>query len=386
MAFVVHAVDPASKARAGSLALNHGTVETPCFMPVGTNATVKAMATADLEELGVRLILGNTYHLLLRPGPDVVRAAGGLHRFMGWPHNLLTDSGGYQVFSLARLRRIEEGGVSFRSHLDGSSRHLSPEDVVDLEVLAYGSDVAMPLDVCTPPGIPRAEAEEALGLTTRWLARSRDRWRSLEAPLKGELFGIMQGNFHRDLREQSAAQIASLDLPGYAIGGLSVGEEFAVFRDFTHLSASLLPADKPRYLMGIGTPAYVLEAIEAGIDLFDCVFPTRAARNALVFTPDGPLNLRLEANRDDFGPIDPSCRCTACRTHSRAYLRHLFKAKEILAAMLATRHNLAFLASLVSGAREAIVERRFAAFKRGFLSRYGERAPRSQSGPEAAEI
>jgi queuine tRNA-ribosyltransferase len=386
MAFTVAAVDRGSAARAGSLSLNHGTVETPCFMPVGTNATVKAMSVADLEELGVRLILGNAYHLLLRPGPDVIRAAGGLHRFMGWPHDILTDSGGYQIMSLASLRRLEEDGVSFRSHLDGSSRRLRPEDVIDLEVLAYGSDVLMPLDVCTPPGITRGEAEEALELTTRWLARSRDRWRSVEAPLKGELFGIMQGNFHRDLRERSAAGITALDLPGYAIGGLSVGEEFAVFREFTHLSAGLLPADKPRYLMGIGTPAYVLEAVEAGVDLFDCVFPTRTARNALVFTLDGPLNLRLEANREDFGPIDPSCRCTACRAHSRAYLRHLFKAKEILAAMLATRHNLAFLATMVRGARSAILEGRFSAFKRAFLSRYGERHPGSQSGPEPAEI
>jgi queuine tRNA-ribosyltransferase len=386
MGFTLSAADRGSAARAGSLSLNHGTVETPCFMPVGTNATVKAMSVGDLEDLGVRLILGNTYHLLLRPGPDVIEAAGGLHRFMGWPHNLLTDSGGYQVFSLAPFRSIEEAGVSFRSHLDGSSRRLTPEDVVDLEALVYGSDVLMPLDVCTPPGIARGEAEAALELTTRWLARSRHRWRSLEAPLKGDLFGIMQGNFHRDLRERSAAGIVALDLPGYAIGGLSVGEEFAVFRDFTHLSAGLLPADRPRYLMGIGTPAYILEAIDAGVDLFDCVFPTRTARNALVFTPDGPLNLRLEANREDFRPIDPSCRCTACRAHSRAYLRHLFKAKEILAAMLATRHNLAFLSVMVRGARAAILEGRFTAFKRAFLSRYGDRQPAPQSGAEPAEI
>jgi queuine tRNA-ribosyltransferase len=386
MAFTISAVDRGSAARAGSLALNHGTVETPCFMPVGTNATVKAMSVGDLEDLGVRLILGNTYHLLLRPGPDVIKAAGGLHRFMGWPHDILTDSGGYQVFSLAQFRRLEEGGASFRSHLDGSFRHLSPEDVVDLEVLVCGSDVAMPLDVCTPPGIPRAEAEEALALTTRWLRRSRDRWRSLEAPMKGDLFGIMQGNFHRDLRERSAADMAALDLPGYAIGGLSVGEEFAVFREFAHLAAGLLPADRPRYLMGIGTPDYVLEAIEAGVDLFDCVFPTRTARNALVFTPDGPLNLRLKSNRDDFGPIDPACRCTACRSHTRAYLRHLFKAKEILAAMLATRHNLAFLGGMVRDARLAIIEGRFTEFKRALLSRYGARPQGSQSGSEPAEI
>lgn len=377
MPFELRASDSHSRARTGALALNHGTVATPCFMPVGTNATVKAMTTRALEELGISLILGNTYHLYLRPGAEVIRAAGGLHRFMSWRHSILTDSGGYQVFSLAPLRTMEEAGVSFRSHLDGSTCRLTPEEVVDLQVFCYGSDVLMPLDVCTPPGIERGEAEDAMRLTSRWLKRSRDRWRSAEAPLKGELFGIMQGNFHRDLRQESAAQMSALDLPGYAIGGLSVGEEFAVFQDFCHYTASLLPPEKPRYLMGIGTPEYVLEAIEAGVDLFDCVFPTRTARNALVMTAEGPLNLRLERNRDDLGPIDPGCRCGTCREHSRAYLRHLFKAREILAPVLATIHNLAFTQQLVRDARQAIAEGRFASFKASFLDIYrrGGRAP-----------
>jgi queuine tRNA-ribosyltransferase len=368
---------PGTEARLGTLALNHGTVETPCFMPVGTNATVKAMTARDLEQLGIRLILGNTYHLYLRPGPDVIRAAGGLHRFMGWQHNILTDSGGYQVFSLAPLRTIDAKGVTFKSHLDGSVRHLSPEEVVDLQALCYGSDVLMPLDVCTAPGIPRDEAEEAMRTTSRWLERSAARWREADPAMpKGELFGIMQGNFHRDLREQSARQIAALDLPGYAIGGLSVGEEFEVFRDFTHFTAGLLPRDRPRYLMGIGTPEYVLEAIDAGIDLFDCVFPTRTARNALALTLDGPLNLRLERNRDDFRPIEPECGCSTCRDHSRSYLRHLFKAREILAAMLATRHNLAFIGRLIADARLAVAQGRFPAFKAAFLERYRGGDPR----------
>jgi queuine tRNA-ribosyltransferase len=373
MPFALSLTDAASGARLGSLALGHGTVSTPCFMPVGTNATVKAMRTADLETIGVNLILGNAYHLYLRPGAEVIDGAGGLHAFMGWPHNILTDSGGYQVFSLAAFRTVEEQGVAFRSHIDGSSHRLSPEDVVAFECL-LGSDVLMPLDVCTAPGITRAEAEQALRLTARWLERSRAAWlegrRSRERASRGELFGIMQGNFFKDLRSESAARTIECDLPGYAIGGLSVGEEFAVFQDLLHHSAALLPVDKPRYLMGIGTPAYILEAVEAGIDMFDCVFPTRTARNAQVFTADGPLALRNEKYRLDFRPIDEECRCPTCEVHTRAYLRHLFKAREIQAAVLATMHNLAFLQSLIHSIRSAIGRGAFSAFKREFLDRY----------------
>ncbi len=373
MPFTVTATDPGCPARLGMLALGRGTVQTPCFMPVGTNATVKAMRTADLEALGVNLILSNAYHLYLRPGSEVIGAAGGLHAFMGWPHNILTDSGGYQVFSLAQFRTVEEEGVAFRSHIDGSSHRLRPEDVVAFECL-LGSDVLMPLDVCTPPGISPEEAREAMLRTVRWLARSREHWLGScaargPAP-RGELFGIVQGNFFTELRTESAARTVEVDLPGYAIGGLSVGEEFPMFRDLLHHTAELLPRDKPRYLMGIGTPPYILEAIEAGIDMFDCVLPTRTARNAQVFTPDGPIALRNEKFRLDFRPIDAECRCPTCTVHSRAYLRHLFKAKEIEAAVLATVHNLAFLQALVRGARAAIAKGDFPAYKRTFLARY----------------
>ena len=361
--------DRGSGARTGLLALNHGTVKTPCFMPVGTNASVKAMKNRDLEEMGISLILGNTYHLSLRPGAEAIGLAGGLHSFMGWKRNILTDSGGYQIFSLAPFRKIEEGGARFKSHIDGSQHVLTPERVIELQT-AFGSDIMMPLDVCTAPGISRQEARDALLLTTRWLARSKTAWEGLAAPMQGRLFGIMQGNFHRDLRTESAEGILALDLPGYAIGGLSVGEEFPVFQEFLRHSAGLLPADKPRYLMGIGTPRYILEAVEAGIDLFDCVFPTRTARNALVFTCDGPLSLRAEKNKLDFGPLDPQCACETCRNHSRGYLRHLFKAREIQAAVLATGHNLFFIQDLIRGIQRAIEEDSFPAFKDRFLSRY----------------
>jgi len=367
--FTVERRDPGCRARTGSLPLNHGTVATPAFMPVGTNASVKAIRHDGLEEMGVNLILGNTYHLYLRPGKEVIEAAGGLHHFMGWRHNLLTDSGGYQIFSLASFRTVEEEGVAFRSHIDGSAHRLSPADVVDMQG-ALGSDVLMPLDECTAPDIPRASAEEAVRRTSAWLRQSRDRWRERREAVPGLLFGIMQGNFFRDLRERSAREIAEIDLPGYAIGGLSVGEEFSRFRDFLHFSAELLPPGKPKYLMGIGTPAYILEAVEAGIDLFDCVYPTRTARNAQVLTRDGPLSMRNERFRTDMDPIDAECRCYTCRNHSRAYLRHLFKAKEIQAAVLATCHNLSFIQSLVRETRDAVAHGDFPRFKRTFLSRY----------------
>jgi len=367
--FTVAHRDGASCARTGSLALDHGTVSTPCFMPVGTNGSVKAIRNDGLEALGINLILGNTYHLYLRPGTEVIGTAGGLREFMGWQHNILTDSGGYQVFSLASFRTVEEEGVSFRSHIDGSAHRLTPSDVIDVQGV-LGSDVLMPLDECTAPGIDRPLAEQAVRRTSAWLRQSARRWRERREKIRGHLFGIMQGNFYEELRRRSAQEMIELDLPGYAIGGLSVGEEFSRFRDFVHLAAGLLPADTPRYLMGIGTPAYILEAVDAGIDLFDCVYPTRTARNAQVLTRDGPISLRNERFRSDFSPIEPECRCYTCRNHSRAYLRHLFKAREIQAAVLATSHNLAFIQGLVRGVREAIARREFPQFKRAFLSRY----------------
>ena len=362
--------DPLGPARAGFLDLPHGRVETPVFMPVGTNATVKAIDPEGLEELGVQIILANAYHLYLRPGAEVIRSAGGLHAFMGWRRNILTDSGGYQIFSLASLRRITEEGAEFRSHLDGSARRLTPEEVVAFQQL-LGSDVLMPLDICTPPGIGEPEARQAVERTLAWAERSLAAWKSGKAERPGgQLFGIVQGNFFPALRRQSAERTAELDFPGLAIGGLSVGESFEVFRDLLALTAEKLPADRPRYLMGVGTPEYILEAVGNGIDMMDCVFPTRTARNAQAFTRRGTLNLRNEVHRLASEPIDPGCSCPTCRRHSRSYLRHLFKSREILAAMLATRHNLHFLQALMQDIRQAIREGRFSSFKRSFLETY----------------
>jgi queuine tRNA-ribosyltransferase len=353
------------------LELSHGPVSTPVFMPVGTNASVKAVTNEQLQQLGINLILGNTYHLFLRPGLEVLERSGGLHGFMSWPHNILTDSGGFQIFSLAPFRKVEEKGVIFRSHIDGSRFQLTPEDVVDIQRV-LGSDILMPLDICTPPGIGEAEALEAVDLTTRWAGRSAERWMETDPASRGQLFGIIQGNFYAHLRRRSARQLLELDLPGYAIGGLSVGESFAVFRDFLAVSAGLIPERYPRYLMGIGTPEYILEAVEQGIDMFDCVFPTRTARNAQAFTSRGPLSLKSEARKLDQQPIDPECSCGTCRSYSRAYLRHLFKTKEILAAVLTTQHNLAFIQSLVAAIRLSIQEGRFRTFKKEYLKRYGD--------------
>lgn len=372
------AKDPATRARTGSVELPHGRVPTPCFMPVGTNATVKAIATESLEEIGFPIILANTYHLFLRPGPELIRDSGGLHGFSGWRGNFLTDSGGFQVFSLSPFRKIVEEGVRFRSHIDGSERFLSPEIAVDSQV-AFNSDVQMQLDVCSSHGAERKEAERALRLTTDWARRAKARW--LEARgegYPGSLFGIVQGNFFEDLRARSAAEILELDLPGVAIGGLSVGEPFELFSSFLASTARLLPEDKPRYLMGIGTPEYILEAVENGIDLFDCVFPTRTARNGLLFTARGPIAIKKAAYERDFGPPDPACGCRVCRNHSRSYLRHLYRNGEILYAMLATHHNLQFLDELVRGIRASIEAGRFPEFKKNFLETYraGQAGPR----------
>jgi queuine tRNA-ribosyltransferase len=365
--FTVRSRDAACRARTGLLALGHGCVETPAFMPVGTNATVKAIRLEELEAMGTRLVLSNSYHLYLRPGMEVIRACGGLHAFMAWDHNILTDSGGFQVFSLAPFRKVREQGVVFQSHLDGSRHELSPEDVVDIQRV-LGSDILMPLDVCTPAGIGEQEAARAMELTTRWAQRSLQRWK--DGPPCGYLFGILQGNVFPALRLESARQLLELRFPGYAIGGLSVGEPFEVFQETLALTSMAIPDDHPRYLMGVGTPQYILEAVEQGIDLFDCVFPTRTARNAQGFTARGPRSLKTQDLRLDTGPLDPDCPCGVCRRYPRAYLRHLFKTHEILAAMLTTYHNLFFLRRLVERSREAIVARRFPAFKREFLALY----------------
>ena len=364
--FTVLSKDAATKARCGLLHLPHGDVETPVFMPVGTNGTVKAISHETLETLGFSLILGNTYHLYLRPGMEVMKKFGGLHRFSTWKKNILTDSGGFQIFSLAPFRKIRPEGVRFRSHIDGSYHELSPERVMEIQ-RTLGSDILMPLDVCTSPGITFREAEKACNITTIWAKRSKQAWESIEGPYDGKLFGIVQGNFFKDLRKRSSEELGALDLPGYAIGGLSVGEEYEVFLDYLTSTAEHLPTEKPHYLMGIGTPEYILAAVENGIDMFDCVFPTRIARNGTVFTSTGRIALKKDFHASSEEPIDSACGCWVCGTYSRGYLRHLFKCQEILGPMLATHHNLAYLKSFVDRIRESIHTKTFSGFKKSFL-------------------
>lgn len=363
--------DLSSKARTGIMQLPHGSVETPVFMPVGTNGTVKAITVEDLHEIGFQIILSNTYHLYLRPGTDVIGASGGLHRFMNWDKNILTDSGGFQVFSLAPFRKITEAGAKFRSHIDGSYHLLSPERVVEIQSI-LGSDIQMQLDVCTSWGTEYKEAEKALKITDNWLKRAKMTWTSIinEGVYEGKLFAIVQGNFYKDLRERSAESVIAANTPGIAIGGLSVGEPFDVFAEYLAFTTALLPQNKPRYVMGIGTPEFILEAIGEGIDMFDCVFPTRTARNGLLFTKNGPITIKKEKYEYDFNPIDPECTCKVCRNYSRSYMRHLYRTGEILSSILASYHNLYFLHDLVKKARQAINEDRYDQFKKEFLSSY----------------
>ncbi|HBK58738.1 MAG TPA: tRNA guanosine(34) transglycosylase Tgt [Spirochaetaceae bacterium] len=363
--------DASCRARTGMLSLPHGDVPTPAFMPVGTNATVKAVESKDIEEMGFSIILANTYHLFLRPGPDIIAAAGGLHGFTGWKKNFLTDSGGFQVFSLPQFRKIVDEGVHFKSHIDGSSHMLSPEKVVDIQV-AFNSDIQMALDICTPWGENEKKAYRATMLTYEWAKRAKDRWLlQRDRGYHGYLFGIVQGNFYRALRELSAAQITSLDFPGIAIGGLSIGEPKDSYIEYLEYTSALLPQDKPHYLMGIGTPDYIIEAVRNGIDIFDCVYPTRTARNGLLFTSKGQITIKKAMYRDDFLPVDPECTCRVCRTYSRAYLHHLFRNNEILYSMLASQHNLHFMAQFIQDIRRAIEEDRFTSFAHDFLNMYG---------------
>ncbi|MCL1929260.1 MAG: tRNA guanosine(34) transglycosylase Tgt [Treponema sp.] len=368
--FTINHTDSASRARRGTLSLNHGLVETPVFMPVGTNGTVKALTNEDLEEIGFSIILANTYHLYLRPGMEVIEKAGGLRNFTQWKKNYLTDSGGFQIFSLSPFRKITEEGATFRSHIDGSSHLLTPEKAVEIQ-MTLNSDIQMQLDVCTPWETPKKEAQTALEITNRWLQRAYNSWQcSADNGYSGSLFSIVQGNFYPELRRESAAKTLEYDTPGIAIGGLSVGEPAEIFREYLHFTSCLLPDKKPRYVMGIGTPEYILWAIEEGIDMFDCVFPTRVGRNGLVLTHDGPVSIKKAQNTESFLPIDSSCSCKVCKTYSRAYMRHLFKTREILCSMLASYHNLYFLNNLVLESRTAISENRFMDFKKEFLRRY----------------
>lgn len=358
------------KARTGTLHLPHGDVRTPVFMPVGTCATVKAMPKDFLEEIDFDIILANTYHLFLRPGPDLIQEAGGLHGFSQWKKNFLTDSGGFQVFSLSKLRKITDEGARFQSHIDGSYHMFTPENVVQTQV-KYNSDIQMQLDVCTGAGVSRKEAEKALKTTCDWLIRAKGEWeKAREDGYQGYLFPIVQGNFFEDLRKQSAEFVSSLDMPGIAIGGLSVGETPEEFKKYLNISADNLPEEKVKYVMGIGTPEYILDAVQAGIDMFDCVLPTRNARNGSYFTHKGMLSIKQERWTRDFGPLDPECDCKVCRTYSRSYLRHLFKEQEILSSILASYHNLYFLNNMLKEIRVAIDEDRFEQYRVDFLEKF----------------
>ncbi|MEE8575021.1 MAG: tRNA guanosine(34) transglycosylase Tgt [Thermodesulfobacteriota bacterium] len=349
-------------ARRGRLSLARGTVETPVFMPVGTLATVKAMTPDELTEIGFEIILSNTYHLYLRPGTTVIEKLGGLNKFMNWQRPILTDSGGYQVFSLAKFRKIEENGVRFQSHLDGGESHmLTPEKVLDIQ-RALGSDIMMVLDECTPYPADRDYTGRSMELTTRWAKVSSE----YERDDAQALFGIVQGGMYADFRKESAEAIVDIGFDGYAIGGLSVGEDTELMYEMIEATVPKLPKESPRYLMGVGTPENLVEAVARGIDMFDCVMPTRNARNGTLFTKRGKLGIKNNCHRDDPAQVDSECACYTCRNYSRAYLRHLYMSGEILASRLATVHNLFYYAELMKGMREAISEGSFAEFKREF--------------------
>ena len=361
--------DRDTKARLGYIDLPHGRVETPTFMPVGTNGTVKGIYHDKVAQIGYKLILANTYHLYLRPGMEVIGQFGGLHRFSNWDGNILTDSGGFQVFSLSGLRKIRDAGVTFQSHIDGSRHVFTPEKVVDVQGI-IGSDIAMCLDVCTPPGISHRQAEEAWRVTKLWAERSLEERRRLGESFRGNLFCIVQGNFYEDLRKESALVLSDMDFPGIAIGGLSVGESKEQFVDMLSYTAQYVTPDKPRYVMGIGSPDYIFECVANGIDLFDCVLVTRMARNGGLFTDDGVIAMKKACHKFDEGPIQEGCTCTACTKYSRAYMHHLVKCNEMLGGMLATEHNLTYLYNLLERIRASIREGRFSQFKKEYLARF----------------
>ena len=353
-------------ARLGRLHTPHGVIETPIFMPVGTQATVKAMTPEELKDIGSQIILSNTYHLYMRPGHDLIERAGGLHKFMNWDEPILTDSGGFQVFSLGPLRKIKEEGVEFRSHLDGSKHFLSPEKATEIQN-ALGSDIIMAFDECAPYPADRQYVKNSLERTTRWLERCKA---AHKYPERQALFGIVQGGMYKDLREQSAREITAIDLPGYAIGGLSVGEPKEMMYEVLDYTVPLLPEDKPRYLMGVGSPDDLLEGVLRGIDMFDCVLPTRIARNGTAMTSQGKVVVRNASYAEDFTSLDPECDCYTCRNYTKAYLRHLIKCNEILGARLLTIHNLHFLLKLMENVREAIREDRLLDYKKDFFEKY----------------
>jgi queuine tRNA-ribosyltransferase len=361
MRFELLATDPQTQARRGRLHTAHGVIETPIFMPVGTAGSVKAVGPDDLVTLNAQIILGNTYHLMLRPGEALIRELGGLHKFISWNRPMLTDSGGFQVFSLAQKRKITEQGAEFQSHIDGSKHLLSPERSIEIQE-SLGADIIMAFDECPPALSERQYFEDSLARTTRWLSRCVKAWHRGDS----SLFGIVQGGLSDELRKRHAEEICSIDLPGYALGGYSVGEEPVAMHAGVAVSAPLLPKDKPRYLMGVGTPLDLVTCVGSGVDMFDCVLPTRCARNGLLFTSTGKVVIKNAAYQKDERPIDEACPCYTCRNFTRAYLRHLFVSKELLAMRLNSLHNLAFFLGLMDQVRSAIAAGQYAAFLRDF--------------------
>lgn len=375
MKFQETKTDSKSKARAGEIITDHGRIETPIFMPVGTAGTVKAIHTKEVrEDAGAEIILGNTYHLFLRPGLDILQQAGGLHQFMGWQHPILTDSGGYQVYSLSQRRKMTEQGVRFQSHIDGSYHQFTPENVIDTQRV-IGADIMMAFDECTPYPCHYDYARDSMQLTHRWLDRCIDRYRNTP-PLYGhaqELYPIVQGSTYHDLRKESAEFIASKEAGGNAIGGLAVGEPHEVMYEISELVCDILPKDKPRYLMGVGTPENILESIAVGIDQFDCVMPTRNGRNGMLFTSEGIINIKNKKWEKDFSPVDSNGTSFVDKEYTRAYLRHLFVAKEYLGGMIASLHNIAFYLWLVKEARKQIMNDNFAAWKNNMIPKLKQR-------------
>ena len=354
-----------SKARLGKLYTSRGVIDTPVFMPVGTQATVKAMTPQELERLGIKIILSNSYHLYLRPGHNLIAQVGGLHKFMGWKGAILTDSGGFQIFSLGELNKIDDNGVFFNSHIDGSRHFISPEKAMEIQ-MALGSDIAMAFDECAPYPSGKYQVEIAAQRTIQWAKRCKKAHHSTNQ----SLFGIVQGGTFKDLRIENANKLVELDFPGYAIGGLSVGEPKSLMYEVLDYTVPCLPIDKPRYLMGVGAPQSILEGITRGIDMFDCVLPTRNARNGSLFTYSGKLTITNAKYKDDFTPLDDRCHCYTCQNFTKAYLRHLYISKEILGSILGTIHNLYFIANLMKDIRLALVEERFLEFKEEFLTNF----------------
>jgi queuine tRNA-ribosyltransferase len=358
-----------SGARLGVLHTPHGDIPTPIFMPVGTQATVKGMSPRELEEVGSKIILSNTYHLYMRPGNELIREAGGLHQFMNWSKPILTDSGGFQVFSLANFRNIKEEGVTFKSHIDGSSHFIAPEDAIKIQN-DLGADIIMAFDECTPYPADYDYAKKSLERTTRWAKRCKDAHKNTE---NQALFGIVQGSMYEDLRIQSAKELLELDFPGYAIGGLSVGEPADLMVKMLDVTVPLLPSHKPRYLMGVGTPDYLLEGVLRGVDMFDCVLPSRIGRNGTVLTSQGRLIVRDKKYARDFTPLDHECDCYACKNFTKGYIRHLIKAGEVLGIRLTTWHNLRFLIKFMEDVRQAIMEDRLLDFKEEFFKKFNKK-------------